>query len=123
MASAAPSSPRSGTASEADAGAGAAAGRRRRLPRAPRWLGILSRCVAAILGGYALASLAAIAFALWLPAARPEAVMTGMLASFAIHTGAVVWVFAAGNAWRAWIGLLLPGLPLAALLWLTGGFA
>ncbi|MEN0074712.1 MAG: DUF3649 domain-containing protein [Paracraurococcus sp.] len=91
--------------------------------RAWHWPGVLSRAVAAVLGGYALAALVATAFAAWLPASRAEAVLTGMMLSFLIYAGAVIWVFAARSAGRAWAGLLPPALVLAALLWLTGGLA
>ncbi|MFC7689281.1 DUF3649 domain-containing protein [Paeniroseomonas aquatica] len=66
--------------------------------RGPRWLGILSRCIAAVLGGYLLAALVAIGCALWLGPPRAEAVLVGMLLSFAVHAGAVIWVFAARSA-------------------------
>nr|WP_232464703.1 PepSY-associated TM helix domain-containing protein [Bordetella genomosp. 8] len=75
---------------------------------------LIVRIVLAIGGGYALAALASVA-ALALPISRPQAVLTGMLASFAIYAGAVVWVFAAytGRGIRqtmsdlhTWAGLL-----------------
>lgn len=72
---------------------------------------LISRIVAAILGGYALAALASVA-ALALPMSKPQAVLTGMLASFLIYTVAVIWVFAVHSAKRAWAGLLLAALPL-----------
>ncbi len=83
---------------------------------------LISRIVAAILGGYALAALASVA-ALALPMSRPQAVLTGMLASFLIYTGAVIWVFAVRSAWRAWAGLLLAAVPLllaAGWVWRGG---
>lgn len=91
-------------------------------------LGVASRAVAAIAGGYGVAALSAAALALCLPAAfgmaRSEAAMTGTLASFIVFALAVMWVFAARTAWRAWSGLviaaLLPGL-LVLLLTRTGG--
>ncbi len=82
---------------------------------------LISRIVAAILGGYALAALASVA-ALALPMSKPQAVLTGMLASFLIYTGAVIWVFAARSARRAWAGLLLAALPLLlAASWVWSG--
>lgn len=81
-------------------------------------IGVASRAVAAIAGGYAVAALATAALALFLPLPRSEAALTGTLLSFAVYTGAVLWSFAARTAWRAWRGLLgaalVPGLPLAA---------
>ncbi len=87
-----------------------------RAPRARRIGSLLSRIVAAVLGGYGLAALASVA-AVALPISRPQAVLTGMLASFAVFTGAVVWVFAVRSALRAWAGLLVAALPLGAVAW------
>lgn len=77
---------------------------------------LLSRIVAALFGGYALAALASVAV-IALPMSKPQAVLTGMLASFLIYAGAVVWVFAARGARRAWLGLLVAGAPLALAAW------
>lgn len=81
---------------------------------ARRWGAIgplVSRIVAAVVGGYALAALASVA-PLALPVSRPQAVLAGMQLSFAVYTGAVVWVFAVRSARRAWTGLLLMAAPL-----------
>lgn len=86
------------------------------LDRARRVGPLLSRIVAAVFGGYALAALGSVA-ALALPMAKPQAVITGMLASFAIYAGAVVWVFAVRSARRAWAGLLIAALPLLLAAW------
>jgi hypothetical protein len=80
---------------------------------------LISRIVAAILGGYALAALASLA-ALALPISRPQAVLTGMLASFAVYAGAVVWVFAVRSARRAWAGLAVAAAPLLLAAWYAG---
>lgn len=77
---------------------------------------LISRIVAAILGGYTLAALTSVA-ALALPISKPQAVLTGMLASFAVYAGAVIWVFAVRSARRAWLGLLLAALPLLLAAW------
>ena len=81
---------------------------------------ILLRVLAALPGGYALSALFATAVAT-LPMARMDAVLAGMMGSFAVHAGAIVWVFAAGSALRAWIGLALAAAPLLGLLLLQGG--
>jgi hypothetical protein len=83
---------------------------------------LASRIVAALFGGYALAALTSVA-AVALPIDKPQAVLTGMLASFLVYTGAAVWVFAVRSARRAWGGLLLAALPLvaaAASVWSSG---
>lgn len=79
---------------------------------------LISRIAAALCGGYALAALASVA-ALALPLARTEAVFTGMMASFLVYAGAVVWVFAVRSARRAWIGLAVAAMPLLAAAWLA----
>ncbi|WP_395318369.1 DUF3649 domain-containing protein [Variovorax sp. UC74_104] len=61
-----------------------------------------------------------VVLALCLPAvfgmARSEATMTGLLASFAVFAFAVMWVFAARTALRAWSGLALAAAVLGSLL-------
>jgi hypothetical protein len=77
---------------------------------------LVSRIVAALFGGYGLAAIFSVAV-LALPMSRPQAVLTGMLASFAIYAGAVIWVFAVRSAWKAWAGLLIVAAPLALAAW------
>lgn len=89
------------------------------VPRTLKIGSLVSRIVAAVLGGYALAALASVA-ALALPIDKPQAVLTGMLASFAIYAGAVVWVFAVRSARRAWAGLLIAAVPLLLAAWHAG---
>lgn len=83
---------------------------------------MISRIVAAVFGGYALAALASIA-PLALPVDVSQAVLSGMLVSFIVYAAAVIWVFAARSAARAWAGLLAVALPLllaACLVWFGG---
>jgi len=77
---------------------------------------LLARLVAALLGGYALAALVSVA-ALALPISKPQAVLTGQLASFAVYTAAVIWVFAVRSAWKAWAGIVIVAAALAPLAW------
>ncbi|KAF1048252.1 DUF3649 domain-containing protein [Xylophilus sp.] len=83
-------------------------------------LAVASRALAAIAGGYAIAALATAALALWLPLARAEAVVAATLLSFAVYACAVVWVFAARSAWRAWGGLLAASAVLGLAAWIGG---
>lgn len=79
--------------------------------------------MAALLGGYALAALSSVAL-LALPIPATEAVIAGMLVSFLVYCGAVVWVFAVRSARRAWAGLALAAVPLliaSALVWTGAG--
>lgn len=77
---------------------------------------LVSRIVAALFGSYGLATLFSLAV-LALPISKPQAVLTGQLASFAIYAGAVIWVFAVRRASTAWIGLLIAAAILAPLAW------
>ncbi|WP_244818391.1 DUF3649 domain-containing protein [Caballeronia sp. Lep1P3] len=82
----------------------------------PSLLSLISRIAAALFGGYALAALTSVA-ALTLPVDKPQAVLAGMLASFAVYACAVVWVFAVRSATRAWVGLIVVGAPLLLAAW------
>ncbi|MHC8311009.1 DUF3649 domain-containing protein [Pseudomonas sp. GT1P32] len=77
-------------------------------------LAVTSRVLAAVLGGYIVAALASVSLTLWVPMARADAVVTGMMTSFLAYLGAVIWCFACRSAWRAWLGLIVPSLVLAA---------
>jgi hypothetical protein len=83
-------------------------------------LSVASRVFAAVFGGYAVATLIAIAVSRVLPVPRAEGVGTGILLSFAAYAGAVLWVFAARTASRAWTGLILTGGVAALVSWLSG---
>jgi len=77
---------------------------------------VTARIVGAVFGGYALGALASVA-ALALPISAPQAVITGMLASFVVYACAVIWMFLARSARRAWAGLLIAAAPLALAAW------
>jgi hypothetical protein len=92
------------------------------LSRARRIGPLVSRIVAALFGGYALAALTSVAM-LALPMNKPQGVLTGMLLSFVVYTAAVIWVFAVRSARRAWAGLLVAAVPLlfaACSVWSAG---
>ncbi|MEG2806177.1 DUF3649 domain-containing protein [Stenotrophomonas sp.] len=74
------------------------------------WLGVLSRSLAAIVGGYALAATCSMFLAAALPMARSQAVLTGMLVAIVLCACAALWAFATRTALRAWIGIALPTL-------------
>jgi len=55
---------------------------------------------------------------------RGEAVLTGMMLSFIVYATAVIWVFAASSALRAWAGLLVVSAPLLLVdmgIWRAAG--
>ncbi|MDR2261760.1 MAG: iron transporter [Azoarcus sp.] len=81
---------------------------------------IASRALAALLGGYALASAFTAFFSLALPLHPGEAVLTASLLGFVVYVAAVISVFGAGSAARAWGWMLGPSLLLTAGTWLLG---
>ncbi|MHC8355751.1 DUF3649 domain-containing protein [Pseudomonas sp. LB3P81] len=78
-------------------------------------LAVTSRVLAAVLGGYIVAALSSVSLSLWLPMARADAVVTGMMTSFLAYLCAVLWCFACRSAWQAWLGLIVPSLVLASV--------
>lgn len=84
-----------------------------RYMRRPGWA-VFSRSMAAIFGGYGLASVTAVFLALALPGARGQAVLTGMLVAILVAACTALWAFATRTALRAWVGIALPALLLAA---------
>lgn len=83
---------------------------------------LLSRVLAAVLGGYLLASAVGV-FVGAAFAAGAEAVLAGMQLGFVVYVGAVIWAFAPVRPARVWAGLLLPAavfMAAAALLQRSG---
>lgn len=70
-----------------------------------RW-GIASRVLAALVGGYALAYGCTAFLSVYLPLARPDRVVFASLLCFAVWVAAVIYVFAARSATRAWLWLV-----------------
>ena len=67
---------------------------------------IASRVLAAVFGGYALASAVAVLLAAALPTTRQEAVMAGMQWSFVVHVVAAIWAFSPVSLSRVWAVLV-----------------
>ncbi|MBV4537876.1 DUF3649 domain-containing protein [Pseudomonas urmiensis] len=78
-------------------------------------LAVTSRSLAALLGGYLLASMTSVCIALLAPLAQVDAALTGLLSSFVFYLLAFIWCFACRSAWRAWLGVLLPSLLLGMI--------
>ena len=74
------------------------------------------RLVAAVLGGYLLAS-AWIVFCGALSQPAAEAVLAGMQISFAIHVAAIIWSFSPVSIARVWLGLVVPAALLSVATW------
>lgn len=81
------------------------------------YLSVLSRVIAGIVGGYILANCLSILLAYMLPIPKADGVLLGIQVSFTIYTAAVMWVFAAKTAFKAWLGLLVPGVASAVILY------
>lgn len=79
-------------------------------------LGILSRIIAAVVGGYALATLATLAMAYLLPGEKGPALLTGILLSFLVYGGVIIWVFAWRSVKQVWIGLVALMVPLVLVV-------
>jgi hypothetical protein len=80
---------------------------------------IVSRSLAAILGGYLIANLVGIAATSIAYAPQAEGILIGMTLSFAIYAAAAIWAFAARSAKQAWGGLLLTGVIALLLIGLA----
>ncbi|AMK29454.1 MULTISPECIES: DUF3649 domain-containing protein [Pseudomonas] len=78
-------------------------------------LAVTSRSLAALLGGYLLASMASVCITLLAPMTQADATMTGMMLSFVFYLIAFIGCFACRSAWRAWLGVLLPSLALGLI--------
>ncbi|MFC6632406.1 hypothetical protein [Microbulbifer taiwanensis] len=74
---------------------------------------LVSLIGAALLGGYLLATSAGIFLGSILPHSRSEATLIANLLSFAIYTGAIIWVFHLRKPGVAWLALSLASAALS----------
>lgn len=79
-----------------------------------------SRIVAGIAGSFVTASAVVIALPVFTRGHKVDAVTTASMVGFAVWTGAVIWVFAARTATRAWLGLMATTLACVSVVWLAG---
>gem|GEM_PF-163283 len=84
-------------------------------PRHP--LALASRIVAALLGGYALATAFTVALGRSLSLPGDDAFHTAALPAFLLYLGAAIWAFYAATATRAWLGVAAPTAVFAVLAW------
>ena len=78
---------------------------------------MLARCVAAVVGGYALSAVVAASLGLAMASGgstRVDAALAGTMAAFLVHAIAALWAFGCANARRAWLGIGLPTVALGA---------
>lgn len=81
-------------------------------------LGVTSRILAAVLGGYALSAAIAALLALVWPLPRADAVLASTMLSFTVYTLIIIWVFSTRSASRAWLGMIVPLVLVSAVVWL-----
>jgi hypothetical protein len=70
-------------------------------------LGVLSRSIAAIVGGYVLSNLLATLTSYLLPMPAVDSVLLSLQLSFLFYSIIIIWVFSAKTAGKAWLGLLI----------------
>ena len=78
------------------------------------WVPILSRTLAALVGGYVFTYAFTAALARLLPLDNVDSMIVASLLSFVIYTFAILWAFAARHQWSAWMGAAL-AVPLGAI--------
>jgi len=81
-------------------------------------LAISLQALAAIFGGYLLASACTLFLSAILPLSKTEAVITASLFSFVVYPIAIIWVYAKQDVKRAWLGMIVPSVFLIAIAWL-----
>jgi len=89
----------------------------------PRWW-VFSRILAAMIGGYALATTSSILLAQLLGGVvgHYQAIHIGLIVTFLVYAGTVMWVFSVTSAKAAWFGLLQVNAICVALVWLLMQF-
>jgi hypothetical protein len=76
-----------------------------------RW-SVLSRCLAAAIGGYAVVTLLHLALTAVLPVDSYKALLFSSQTGYLYYTGIIIWCFAVRSAPRAWLGIGFIALPL-----------
>lgn len=79
-----------------------------------RW-SVVSRIVAAALGGYLIVTLLHVAFIVVLPSELHQSLLFASQTGYLWWTGLIIWCFAVRSATRAWAGLAVLAAPLIAI--------
>ena len=79
-----------------------------------RW-SVVSRIIAAALGGYVIVSLLHMAFIAVLPSELHKSLLFASQTGYLYWTGLIIWCFATASATRAWVGLAVLAVPLVAI--------
>ena len=78
---------------------------------------VLSRLIAAIIGGYILSNLLSVSLSYMLPGSPADGVMTGMVVSFAVYAAVVVWVYSVKSLLQVWQNLLITSAVCAIIIY------
>ncbi|MFY0640475.1 MAG: DUF3649 domain-containing protein [Bermanella sp.] len=70
-------------------------------------LRVLSRAIAAIVGGYALSNILAIFISYVLPMPTADSVLLSLQLTFLFYSLVIIWVFSTKTASKAWLGILI----------------
>jgi hypothetical protein len=70
-------------------------------------LRVLSRSIAAIVGGYVLSNLLATLTSYLLPMSTADSVLLSLQLSFLFYSIAIIWVFSVKKVGKVWLGLLI----------------
>lgn len=70
-------------------------------------LSVLSRTIAAIIGGYVLSNLLAVLTSYLLPMQTADSVLLSLQLSFLFYGIVIIFVFSTKTAGKAWLGLLI----------------
>lgn len=70
-------------------------------------LSVLSRSIAAIVGGYVLSNLLAVLTSYLLPMQTADSVLLSLQLSFLFYSIVIIFVFSTKTAGKAWLGLLI----------------
>ena len=84
----------------------------------PRWW-VFSRVLAALIGGYALATTFSLLLTPLLGTAvgHYQAMHIGLMLSFLVYAGAAMWVFSVKTATSAWLSLFKLNVIFLAVMW------
>ena len=70
-------------------------------------LSVLSRSIAAIVGGYVFSNLLAVLTSYLLPMQTADSVLLSLQLSFLFYSIVIIWVFSTKTAGKAWLGLFI----------------
>jgi len=79
---------------------------------------VLSRIIAAVVGGYAFSTVMILVMTYLLPLSQKDALMLSTMLSYIIYLLAIIWVFAVKTVRTAWIGISAATGLLGALAYL-----